>query len=191
MGRVKRRLAAGIGPVLACQFQRQNLACLVRRLKGGGRWRLSLAVTPDAARAGGWGLPGDCPRLGQGRGDLGQRMGRVMAQMEPGPVVIIGSDIPGIQRSHIAEAFRALGSNTSVFGPSADGGYWLVGLRRRPRLVDIFLGVRWSGPHALRDTMANLDPGDEPVMLEVLEDIDEPGAYWKWRREIIFRSTGA
>jgi hypothetical protein len=57
--------------------------------------------------------------------------------------------------------------------------------------VDIFLGVRWSGPHALRDTMANLDPGDEPVMLEVLEDIDEPGAYWKWRREIIFRSTGA
>ena len=52
--------------------------------------------------------------------------------LPPGPVVVIGSDIPGITARHIAEAFRLLGRHAFVFGPARDGGYWLVGARRRP-----------------------------------------------------------
>jgi glycosyltransferase A (GT-A) superfamily protein (DUF2064 family) len=43
-----------------------------------------------------------------------------------------------------------------VLGPASDGGYWLVGLKRRPHVLRPFGGVRWSGPHALADTLRNL-----------------------------------
>src|SRR3546814_16124850 len=85
-------------------------------------------------------------------------MDRVMRVLPPGPAVIIGTDIPDIRPRHAAAAFRALGRHDAVFGPAADGGYWLVGLRRRPTIPRAFDGVRWSTEHALADTRANLRP---------------------------------
>jgi glycosyltransferase A (GT-A) superfamily protein (DUF2064 family) len=92
----------------------------------------------------------------QGGGDLGARMQRIFDAAPPGPAVIIGTDVPHIAPAHIAAAFRLLGRHDAVFGPAADGGYWLVGLKRRPRLLRPFDGVRWSTAHALSDTLANL-----------------------------------
>src|SRR4051812_39605323 len=124
------------------------------------RWTAWVAVTPDGGRLPR--LPAG-PRLRpQGAGDLGERMRRPMRRppvgLPPGPVVVIGSDIPGIRRHHIAEAFRVLGSHSFVFGPARDGGYWLVGARRRPaEAPDIFGGGemvhracpgRYTGPPA-------------------------------------------
>ena len=51
------------------------------------------------------------------------------------------------------------------------GGYWLAGFRRRPALVDSFECVRFSSPHALSDTLANMPRG---AFLERLTDIDTP-----------------
>jgi glycosyltransferase A (GT-A) superfamily protein (DUF2064 family) len=98
-------------------------------------------------------------------------MHRIMARTRPGPLVIIGTDIPGITAAHVARAFRLLGSHDAVFGPASDGGYWLVGLRRRPRLLRPFTGVRWSTAEALSDTLRNLD-GRSVALLPVLDDID-------------------
>lgn len=83
-------------------------------------------------------------------------MQRAIRLQPPGPVVIIGTDVPGIRRSDIASAFKSLGSHDAVFGPASDGGYWLVGLRRRPREIAMFKDVRWSSAHALQDTLRNL-----------------------------------
>ena len=181
LGLVKRRLARDIGAVAATAFYRGMLTGVMRRLAGDGRWRCWLAVTPDgdAGAPGLW--PAGCARVQQGPGDLGARMARSMGVLPPGPAVIVGSDIPGIQPRHVAAAFRALGRHDAVFGPAADGGYWLVGLRRRPRLPDIFQGVRWSGPDALADTLANLDRGASAALLEVLADVDDGAAYGRWR----------
>ena len=181
LGQVKRRLARDIGAVAATAFYRRTLCGVVRRLAGDGRWRCWLAVTPDgdAGAPGLW--PAGCARVAQGPGDLGARMARSMGVLPPGPVVIVGSDIPGIQPRHVAAAFGALGRHDAVFGPAADGGYWLVGLRRRPRVPDIFQGVRWSGPDALADTLANLDRGASAALLEVLADVDDGAAYGRWR----------
>ncbi|MCO6418186.1 hypothetical protein JYK14_18745, partial [Siccirubricoccus sp. KC 17139] len=63
LGRVKRRLAAGIGPLAALRFHRAQLATLIRRLGRDRRWRTELALTPDRAR-GPW--TGGLPRLPQG-----------------------------------------------------------------------------------------------------------------------------
>lgn len=181
LGRVKSRLAAGIGALPALRFYRETSLRLLRRVARDGRWRCRVAVTPDHDAGGRW--LGGLERLGQGGGDLGRRMARLFAILPPGPVVIVGSDIPAVTADHVWAAFRALGRSDAVFGPAADGGYWLVGLRRRPRLPrGLFAGVRWSSPDALADTLGTLPRGFEVARLAVLEDIDEIESYRRWRK---------
>ena len=172
LGTVKRRLAHDLGAVAALRFYRSHTGDLLRRLSPDPRWRLWLAVTPDSAARDGRGLwPFDGTLVAQGGGDLGRRMGRLFEDLPPGPLVMVGSDIPGIRRDHIAAAFRVLGRNDWVFGPAADGGYWLVGARRRPRLQTPFAGVRWSSADTLADTLATLK-GQRVALVETLRDVD-------------------
>ncbi len=181
LGTVKRRLAADIGDLAAWRFYRDNAAGLLRRLGRDRRWRTWLAITPDRAAGakGAWPAGIDC--FPQGPGDLGRRMARSLRILPPGPVVIIGSDVPAIAPDHVAQAFAALGRCDAVFGPAPDGGYWLAGFRRRPPGFDPFRNVRWSSPHALADTLANLDRRWEVRLLDHLEDIDDGAAYARWR----------
>ena len=189
LGAVKTRLARGIGALEAWSFYRHASARVIRELAADRRWRTLLAVTPDRF-AGPDGCiplwPRHVPRLAQGPGDLGARMARPFARLGPGPVVIVGTDIPDLTRGAVWRAFQALGSHDAVFGPADDGGYWLIGLRRCPRRLSPFGGVRWSGPNALADTRANLE-GARVAYLDVLNDIDMPADYAAWRQA---RSAG-
>ena len=183
-GAVKRRLAwgaGGIGAVAAARFYRRNMGAVVQRIAFDARWRTWLAVSPDrfARTAGVW--PRRLARLPQGGGDLGRRMARPLVALPPGPVAIVGTDIPDLAKAHIAAAFRALGSHDAVFGPAPDGGYWLAGFRRRPALIDPFRNVRFSSEHALSDTLANMPRGTCVAFLERLTDIDTPEDYAAWR----------
>ncbi len=186
-GAVKRRLAAGIGDSAAFYFYRSQVHHIVRRLGGDRRWRTVLAVTPDelSSKSRFWpALARPLGRRAQGGGDLGARMARLFVELPPGPVVIVGADIPGISPGYVAEAFRRLERFEAVFGPAADGGYWLIGLARRrlaPRALRrrLFANVRWSSADALADTRANLPAGAEAPPLAVLEDVDDRAA---WRR---------
>lgn len=98
-------------------------------------------------------------------------MQRIVDWPGRGPIVIVGTDIPAIRPDHIAAAFRALGRADVALGPTPDGGYWLVGLRRSPRVLRPFHGVRWSSEHALADTVANL-AGHRLARVAVLGDVD-------------------
>jgi hypothetical protein len=180
LGTVKRRLARDIGELAAWRFYRHGLVALARRLHGGGRWHSWLAVTPDRAMRGPWPLLWRV--IPQGPGDLGARMGRLFQDLPPGPVVIVGSDIPDIGPAHIARAFALLGSHDWVFGPAVDGGYWLIGSRRRPARLNPFAGVRWSSPHTLADTLANL-PGARVAFLEELQDVDTGADLRRWQQK--------
>jgi uncharacterized protein len=169
-GRAKTRLARAIGVAQAARFARQSLAALVGRIGSDPRWQTALAVAPDGAAAcRAW--PPGIVRVRQGGGDLGDRMQRLIDRTPGGPLVIVGSDIPALGRTHIAAAFRLLGRHDAVFGPASDGGFWLVGLRRRPHRLRPFGGVRWSSPHALADTLANLR-GRSVGFLPPLSDVD-------------------
>ena len=154
LGTVKRRLARDVGAAAAWRFYRTTAAGLVRRVARDSRWQSWLAVTPDqAALGGGFGAP-PCRMIAQGPGNLGARMGRVLRDLPPGPVVIVGSDIPALDAAHVARAFALLGGHDWVFGPATDGGYWLIGARRRPvpprsiprrALVERARAVRYAG----------------------------------------------
>jgi hypothetical protein len=178
LGTVKTRLAADVGVVEAWRFYRQSTAAILGRVGRDPRWTCGLAVTPDS-NAGHW--PGDLPRRPQGTGDLGARMARVLREMPPGPVIIIGTDIPDLTAGHVEDAFRALADKDMVFGPSPDGGFWLIGARRRPPPRDLFRAVRWSSEHALADTLTNLSPRLKLGFLDSLDDIDDGADYQRWR----------
>ncbi|MFK7940430.1 MAG: DUF2064 domain-containing protein [Roseovarius sp.] len=170
-GRVKTRLGRDIGMVPAAWWFRHQLRAVLRRVED-PRWDVILAVAPDRAGMMSRVWPGHLPRIAQGHGDLGDRMARVMRSLPPGPVCIIGADIPGVGAPQIARAFAALGGKDAVFGPAPDGGYWLVGCARVAALPSRFMrDVRWSSEHALADTMMAFDPA-RVALVDTLRDVD-------------------
>jgi len=177
LGRGKRRLARAIGDVATARFEHLMIGLLLRRLAADRRWRLRIAVTPDTACRHARHWHRGVVVTGQGDGDLGARMRRALGACPPGPVVLVGGDIPALAARHVAAAFGLLGDHDLVFGPAVDGGFWLVGARRTPRLPPLFERVRWSGPYALADTLAGLPRRVSVGFVDRLEDVDDGEAY--------------
>jgi len=88
--------------------------------------------------------------------DLGERMRDASAtafRLGAHRVVIVGADCPSLSAGTVRRAFRELSSGASVvFGPSADGGYYLVGLSTPDERL--FRGFRWSTAEVLRNAAA-------------------------------------
>lgn len=180
MGRAKTRLARQVGAVEAMRFYRAACGTLLRRVGHDKRWHTVLAVDPPRAlRAGFW--PTGLPRRPQMPGDLGARMVEQFRLAPHGPVILTGSDIPGVTAAQIAEAFALLRHNDAVLGPAEDGGYWLIGLRAGFRPRCIFAGVRWSSPQALSDTVDNL-AGARIAWAATLFDVDDEVDWRRWKR---------
>lgn len=177
LGAVKSRLARDIGRVRAWRFHRGVTAATVRRLAGDRRWRLIVALTPDRLGRRARIAPVAVDRICQGPGDLGERMARALRRQQPMPVLLVGSDIPGLGSAHIERAFRALAAADVVFGPAEDGGFWLVGARGHHRPDRWFKRVRWSSRHALADTCANLGPRVRVALVDRLSDVDTGADY--------------
>ncbi|HPF46871.1 MAG: TIGR04282 family arsenosugar biosynthesis glycosyltransferase [Alphaproteobacteria bacterium] len=176
LGWVKTRLAKDIGAFKAWLFYRRTVRGTIKKLAS-DKWKTTLWVTPDHYR-GGFFDP-RLPIMPQGRGDIGVRMQRVFDQMPPGRVVLIGGDIPAVRKQHIARAFKALKSSDVTFGPATDGGYWLVGMRRRLARIAPFENVRWSSEHALSDTVNNIDLRAHVTFTDMLSDVDTADDLYK------------
>lgn len=171
-GRVKTRLGRDIGMTAAAWWYRHQTTRLLRRIAGDRRWATRLSIAPDrAVQSRSWGHVPE--RVPQGRGDLGARMLRALTDVPPGPVVLVGSDVPGITAGSVADAFQTLRGNDAVLGPSEDGGYWLIGLANSQiRLpMSALQGVRWSTEHALADTIESFRPL-KIGMADRLQDVD-------------------
>jgi uncharacterized protein len=175
LGRVKRRLAGDIGASEATRFYRATLRRQIGAMARDPRWTVWLFVTPDTERLHPVWRGVVPPRRvrAQGLGDLGQRMLRPFRALPPGPVVLVGSDIPEMRPSHIARAFRLLGRHDLVFGPARDGGFWLIGARRLSSMPrGLFTAVRWSTAHALADAAGNVPARISVGEGDTLDDID-------------------
>lgn len=187
MGRSKTRLARDIGPARAWQVKR-GLDRLTLRTVRDPRWQTVLAVADLAELRGPvpgvWPVPASLPRWWQGRGNLGDRMQRLIrrAGAQGRTVLAVGTDCPSMVRADIAAACGAAARHGAVAGPAEDGGYWLLGLSHRlARRIDL-RGVRWSGPHALADSLACLPRAVQPVRLRTRADIDTGADWAAWRQ---------
>lgn len=184
IGAAKTRLARDVGSVEAIRLYRRMAGDVVRRLTADDRWRSVVAYAPDGAKReikAGFAPWPDVACLPQGSGGLGVRMERALRAAPPGPVVLVGTDCPGVTPAHIGRAFQALGSADMVLGPAEDGGYWLVGLKRLSRPQGLFDGVRMSTEHALADTLANVMDRYEVRLVDRLMDIDTGADLARWR----------
>jgi 2-phospho-L-lactate guanylyltransferase (CobY/MobA/RfbA family) len=100
--------------------------------------------------------PRDAVIWPQGQGDLGSRLERVLARalQDHAWAIALGSDSPGLPGSHIDGIVELLVDYDAVLGPSSDGGFYAIGVRRAaPRML---ANVRWSTAHAAADAKAQL-----------------------------------
>lgn len=122
----------------------------------------------------------------QAGGDLGHRMSAALAESfsEGSPAtVLIGSDCPDLSSVELAAAFDALRQQPAVFGPAADGGYYLVGLTRpQPRL---FEDIPWGSNMVLARSLERMRGlGISPALLQTLDDLDRPEDLPAWKQRI-------
>lgn len=178
-GRVKTRLAAGIGPEAALRVYRrlaEHALDEARALGPGVSVRVHFTPADAGEAVGAW--------LGEGpvylpqaeTADLGERMRAAFAEAFAAGfrrVVIIGSDLPELSAGLLRRAFGLLETHPAVLGPARDGGYWLLGLREM--IGAVFADVPWSTDGVLARTLGVLrENGIEPALLETLGDVDLP-----------------
>ena len=70
-------------------------------------------------------------------------------------VVMIGTDSPTIPAEFISRAFKVLSETKAVLGRTADGGFYLIGLRSLRK--EIFENVTWSSPETFEQTARNIE----------------------------------
>ena len=184
VGRVKTRLAAGIGAEAAARLYEAFVKDIANHLQM-RRERCVLAITPDHATARDWfeSLAGEeVETWPQPVGSLGDRLSAFFSmtlQEESSRAVVIGSDSPSFPPVFVEEAFAELDQHDVVVGPAEDGGYYLIGLharvvRDRPGVVrTIFTGIDWGGPTVLAQTLERLRASDlRFTQLPVWYDVD-------------------
>jgi rSAM/selenodomain-associated transferase 1 len=188
-GRVKTRLAAGVGEARALAV---HVALLERTLALGeaGGWTREFrhpdgerAAHPllDALAARGWTV------AAQRGADLGARMHEALAAAlaDGERPVLVGSDCPVLGRADLEAAFAALegpDAADAVFAPAEDGGYALVGVSRP--LPALFEGIAWGTSGVMAATRARLAAcGARAVALRTVWDVDLEADLRRWERE--------
>lgn len=181
IGLAKTRLASGSGsPVFARRVASMMQARTIRAALS-GHWRTILYAAPDKALARNGLWPARLERRSQGQGDLTDRLNKGLAEAPIGPVLFIGADAPDISPALIRKSIRLLQNHDAVFGPTADGGFWLFGVHKTKSIKSPFHNVRWSGPHAMEDVWAHL-PDDATIgLLPQLIDIDDEKDWEVWQ----------
>ncbi len=187
-----RLLVFTLGPIGECHRRRllpARLAHVERSLH-----RRGLETALAAGRANGCALEVSSPHLlglgsgvhladqpGRSFGERFRRAVRAAHSRSRGPLLVVGSDVPGLTGGHLAQALEELGDdpNRVVVGPSPDGGFYLLATHRP---LDAELArVRWCTRRTLGSLLEALRAsGFEVCLLEPLSDLDRPGDLWSW-----------
>jgi rSAM/selenodomain-associated transferase 1 len=182
-GGVKTRLAKTLGDDAAAKIYFELLTFHLQRFahSADSRW---IAYSPDTEIAAGrfteltgslnpnaaWQL------VPQVESDLGMRMSEFFRQRfdateQVARIVVIGSDAPGLTTDIVDEAYNSLRNHDVVFGPSTDGGYYLIGLSVME--ASIFKHIDWSTEKVLSQSLKKCEAaGLSVAQLEPLTDID-------------------
>jgi rSAM/selenodomain-associated transferase 1 len=151
-GRVKTRLASKLGETGACDLYRAMVSDIIVNISSAG---LPLYLFHDGLDV--VGLPLEWLNAAEyvvrQQGDsLGERMTaafELLFSIGLERVILIGSDIPGIDESLLQSAIAALDRCDVVFSPAFDGGYCLVSSKKNSFKDLIFRNILWSTPLVL------------------------------------------
>jgi len=170
LGKVKTRLASRMGDLRALEIYRHLIQSTYFVLEDvlAPVWTYYSDFIPETIN------PPIAKSFVQEGQDLGERMANAFARsFESGmeKVVLIGTDCPTLQSQHLNQAFEALTHSDLVLGPATDGGYYLIGMKRRADYL--FAGIAWSTAEVLAQTLAVAKAhGLNSILLDELSDID-------------------
>jgi rSAM/selenodomain-associated transferase 1 len=141
---------------------------------------LFVAYTPDAD----WeSLKTIFPHAGfypQKGNDLGERMYRVIRKiLELGyeSAVLTGTDLPMMTAAHLESGFAVLEEKDIAIGPTSDGGYYLIGMKKPCR--EVFRVEGYGGASVFESTVtAAEDAGLSVGLALTCDDVDTPGDLW-------------
>lgn len=175
-GHVKRRLTREVGragsSVLARAFLADTLALAARTRPD----ELIVAYAPPSARAQFAAQARGATLVPQPRASFGDRLRAALAAgvRRGDEVVLIGSDSPTLAPVTVGAAFARLENGAEcVVGPSEDGGYYLIGCRRRVPGT-LFDAIPWSTNRVFAATAARASAAG--IRLDVLRpwyDVDD------------------
>ena len=161
--------------------RRLHRACLDNALTAGREAGLRLEVSSPARHLD---LPSDVTlRRQQGRG-FGSRLRSSLAEsfrVSDGPVLLVGSDAPGLDAEHLRASLGALHQDPDavVVGPSTDGGFYL--LASNQPLDDVLSDLRWCCRSTCEQLLRALERhGRRVVMLPALRDLDHRNDLEQW-----------
>ncbi len=186
LGRVKTRLARGIGDRGAFDLYSAFISDIVSRF-GAGPHGFAIAYTPpeavlDAARG--------VRAFAQEGPTLNARLLAIFERQRDRArkTLVMSSDSPHVSPAWIARGFAALDDVDVVLGPCDDGGYWCVAMRE-PH--DIFSGVAMSTPQVLAQTLDRVRArGLRYELLPTTFDVDELPDLERLRAAIASDSAG-
>lgn len=174
-GACKTRLIPALGAEGAAALHRHLTERTIATLRQSGS-RITLAYTgAEEAEFAAW-LGRDIGLVEQVAGDL---TAKLMACLDPAPVIFFGADTPDLELHHVEQAIAALRTHDVVIGPADDGGYYLIGMRAP--LPQLLTDIPWSTDQVLPETLARLGQlGIEAALLETLSDCDRPEDLARW-----------
>jgi rSAM/selenodomain-associated transferase 1 len=155
-GQTKTRLCPTLTPQEAVELYRAFLLDTLQLMQQVEGAECVIAYLPDDAEPYFRSIAPEGFQFSPQRGhDLGQRLGHVLAScLADGydEAVVMNSDGPTLSASYLFEAFRRLDQPEIdvVLGPSDDGGYYLIGLKRACAAL---FEVTMSTPKVLDDTL--------------------------------------
>ena len=174
-GKVKTRLAAGIGVDAALEVYRRLVKRQLAAVPEG--WPVEIQFTPVNAElemrtwlgeAAGRTFKPQC------EGGLGERLEHAVKEaFRAGAqgVLLIGGDCAELGAAEFEEAALALRTHDAVIGPSRDGGYYLLGLA--DARCEVFTAISWSTGVVAEQTRERLRSAQMRwTELTLLRDVD-------------------
>lgn len=179
-GRVKSRIAADLGPDVALTAYRTLAEHAVAAASHVDWCRKTIAYAPNGKADAMRDWFGDLfDYRAQGEGDLGRRMLAAFERaFQDGAdrVILIGVDCPGVSEGVISDAFARLDTADAVVGPSFDGGYYLIGMKKP--LTPLFTDIPFGTGDTLQRTLTAARRGGIRVsLLEWKRDVNTGDAW--------------
>ncbi len=180
-GRVKTRLTPPLSAEEAAAMNTcflRDTASAISRTASQGKAQGVAVYTPAGSEAAyAEILPPDFVLVPQREGDFGERLLAAtedLLRLGFDSVCLIDSDSPTVPETVFGEAAQFLSerSDSVVLGPSDDGGYYLIGLKKPHRRL--FERIDWSTEHVLEQTIAAAREIDLSVrLLPTWYDVDD------------------
>lgn len=175
-GQVKTRLCPPLSHEEAAELYRCFLMDKIAQVRAVSGAEPVLAYAPDGAMGIFEALAPGFRLVPQGGGDLTSRLVFVLEELFGAGFdasIVIDSDTPTLPSGLLELAVSHMTSRADelLLGPSEDGGYYLIGLRRIHRAL--FEGMPWSTPVVFGETVRRARALDLAVLtLEPWYDVD-------------------